>query len=218
MIKNALGKFKQNPSAKFIVVGYSPTGGGHTGRLLNIIEMALEKKALQADSIVMFHIPCPWEGTPRSPLISALAKKLVEHNISVILAESDKSVYGYLNKDTGGSDDAAILKRMSHYPLRDTAANVDDKNKITGLNECHYFQLGTDLTHLPLISAKQLMSSIAATLGQNILTERCYLLTDMDPGLQKAAAAVGIPGKLRLDQQNHAILLNLNDTQLNLLP
>ncbi|MBU9810543.1 hypothetical protein J1785_12465, partial [Rahnella sp. SL6] len=71
---------------------------------------------------------------------------------------------------------------------------------------------------LPIISAKNLMSGVLAEFGHTIIAERTYLLTDMDPYLQKAASSVGVPGKRCLDQQNHAILLNLNDAQLNFLP
>ncbi|AYN27492.1 hypothetical protein D8682_11195 [Buttiauxella sp. 3AFRM03] len=222
MITATVKKYISNPSAKLIIVSYSPTGGGHTARLLNIISMALEKKSIPEDSIVMFHVPCPWEGTPRSPLVANLAKTLINRQINVWIAESDKSIYGYLNKETGGSDDASILQHITRFPQRNVtpqSARKDDSQKtITELTQCVSFQTDEDCKNLPIISAKNLMNSMAATFGREIMAERCYVLTDMDPYLQKAAQAAGVPGKRCLDQQNHAILLNLNDSQLNILP
>lgn len=222
MINASIRKLKQDASAKLIIVSYSPTGGGHTARLLNIITLALEKKSIPEDSIVIFHVPCPWEGTPRSPLVASLARKLVSQKIHVWIAESDKSIYGYLNKDTGGSDDANILQRVTHFPLRNQQNKINTSEKkqkiITNLNECVYFKNDTSENELPVISAKDLMSGVLAEFGHTVIAERTYLLTDMDPYLQKAASSAGVPGKRCLDQQNHAILLNLNDTQLNLLP
>ena len=92
MINTSIRKLEQDASAKLIIVSYSPTGGGHTARLLNIITLALEKKSIPRDSIVIFHVPCPWEGTQRSPMGAALASRRVSENSDVWVAEEDKSI------------------------------------------------------------------------------------------------------------------------------
>ena len=65
MLDQQIRNFLQNTGAKLVLVSYSPTGGGHTARLLNIIHMALETHSLPQHSMVILHIPCIWENTPR---------------------------------------------------------------------------------------------------------------------------------------------------------
>ncbi|MBS1204012.1 MAG: hypothetical protein H6R25_911 [Proteobacteria bacterium] len=207
--------FIRNQAAKLIIVSFSPTGGGHTARLLNIIEMALNKGAISKGSVVLFHLPCRWEGNPRSALISTLATKLTNKYIKVLMAESDKSIYGYLKKETGGSDDASILQRVARFPLRDGAQN---KGHVVTLHDFIVFSKKEDCENLPVISAKKLMDSVAEIFGDNVLKERCYVITDMDPYLQKAAIRKGVSEVRCLDQQNHGIMLDLNSIDLNLLP
>lgn len=112
-----------NNPAKILIVGYSPTGGGHTARTLNIVKHALNSGTLPAGSQVWFHVPPHWEGTPRPTLLKTVVSKLVEKNIRVIFAESDKPVYGYLNATTGASNDPEILRRIALHPLRNKERN-----------------------------------------------------------------------------------------------
>ncbi|TPG59301.1 UDP-N-acetylglucosamine--N-acetylmuramyl-(pentapeptide) pyrophosphoryl-undecaprenol N-acetylglucosamine transferase [Ewingella americana] len=220
MLDQQIRNFLQNTGAKLVLVSYSPTGGGHTARLLNIIHMALETHSLPQHSMVILHIPCIWENTPRPVALKTLSQALIDKGIPVWLAESDKAIYGYLNKETGGSDDASILQRISHFPQRNASAthNAGTSASVSSLRDCLAYKPGMEFTALPVISAKDLMSSISRLFPREVMENRCYVLTDMDPYLQKAAALHGVPGKRRVDQQNHAILLNLTDSELNLLP
>ncbi|QUG76196.1 hypothetical protein GKQ23_14835 [Erwinia sp. E602] len=212
-----------NNIAKILIVGYSPTGGGHTARTLNVVEHALQRGSLPAGSQVYFHVPPRWEGTPRPALLEILAKTLLSNGISVILAESDKPVYGYLDEKTGSSNDPEILKRIALHPLRDK----EKIGKNAFLNKYFPCQLppqkssfknytpGDDFENLPRISAFTMMENIIRMNDQK--KDNIWVLSDMDPGLQKAAHKNCIPRKHRVDQQNHAILLKENDINSNLL-
>jgi len=206
-----------NRGAKVLVVGYSPTGGGHTGRLLNIIGHALEKGAFTSGCVVIFHVPPVWENIPRRAELDVLCRKLLQKGIAVVLAEATRPVYGYLDDKTGGSNDAMILERLACYPLRNRM-KPQGNSCVDGLEQCVIYQPGMDIHSLPVIESKVLFSSLLRVLSRETLFNRVYVLTDMDFALQKAAACIGIPGHHRLDQQNHAILLETIHTQINFLP
>lgn len=206
---------------KVLVVGYSPTGGGHTARTLNIVTEAVAQGSLKADDAVVFYVPPHWEGTPRPAILASVAGKLLEKNIRVKFVESEKPVYGYLDKKTGGSDDASILERISLYPLRNAQCN--EKNEFLS----HYFQVKALQSDLSTISDYQSSDNIddllrmsANRLVEDLITQygkdSIKVLSDMDPALQKASRNHGIVGGNRLDQQNHAILLDATDLNINL--
>ncbi len=204
-----------------LVVGYSPTGGGHTARTLNIVIEAVAQGTLEAGDTVIFYVPPHWEETPRPALLASVAGKLLEKNIRVKFVESEKPVYGYLDKKTGGSDDASILERISLHPLRNTQRN--EKNDFLS----HYFQVKTLQLELSNISDYQISDNVddllrmsANRLVENLIIQygkdNIKVLSDMDPALQKASCNHGIASENRLDQQNHAILLNTTDSSINL--
>ncbi|KTC86521.1 hypothetical protein [Legionella brunensis] len=202
-----------NNADKVLVVGYSPTGGGHTGRTFSIIEQALKDGHLHTNDAVIFHCPPKWENIDR-PELNRITNILQEKGIQVVFSVADKSVYGYLKKD-GSSDDAKILDRFAHYPERSKNQNSDiiecgalwpssqTENQSNLLpTQFIYSEVMPDLT----ISAKHLMQSLSKELQNK--NDKIYVLTDMDPYLQKAAIEVGVPPQHCLDQQNHAILLH----------
>lgn len=204
-----------------LVVGYSPTGGGHTARTLNIVNEAVAKGSLKAGDAVVFYVPPHWEGTPRPAILASVAGKLLEKNIRVKFVESEKPVYGYLDKETGGSDDASILERFSLHPLRNAQRN--EKNEFLS----HYFpvkalrsvlsgigdyQSGDSINDLPRMSANRLVEDLISQYGK----DNIKVLSDMDPALQKSSHNHGIIGGNRLDQQNHAILLDAANLNINL--
>ncbi len=199
-----------------LVVSYSPTGGGHTGRTFSIIEQAMADGHLAKGDTVVFHCPPKWEGLERDD-INQITGKLQKSGINVVFALADKTVYGYLKPD-GSSDDARILQRFASYPKREISNNLDIRASgvlwtpemaapaaagqapITPTQ--HIYSKGAELT----ITAKHLMQSITEARGA-AGKDQIYVLTDMDPYLQKAAIKAGIPPDHCLDQQNHAILL-----------
>lgn len=206
-----------------LLVGYSPTGGGHTGRTLNIIDESLNQGTLAENDMVIFYVPPHWEGTKRPAQLSDIAGKLTARNIDVKFIESEKPVYGYLDKTTGGSDDARILERIALHPLRNTSpkgkykflANYFTKKpREASFENIEKFSSGSsqfNLDELPRMSAPQLIDSVAQVYGLGNIK----ILSDMDPALQKAARNAGIAESQRLDQQNHAILLNRSDREKN---
>lgn len=72
-----------------------------------------------------------------------------------------------------------------------------------------------DIDSIPRISAFNLIKNIIQENKGG--KDNIWILSDMDPGLQKAAQKHGIPAEHRVDQQNHAILLNENDVDSNVV-
>lgn len=225
VVKNLANNIKSvsNEGNKILIVGYSPTGGGHTARILNVIEPALKQGELSAGSQVYIHVPPQWEGTQRPALLENLANKLVDMGLQVRIAESDKPVYGYLDAKTGSSDDPEILKRIALQPLRykeRTERNYFPnkyflQDTLQQQKEIKDYSTGDGFESLPRMSASALIGNIISVNGGN--KDNIWVLSDMDPGLQKAAHKNGIPDEHRVDQQNHAILLNETDEDSNLV-
>jgi hypothetical protein len=209
---------------KVMVVGYSPTGGGHTDRTLDIVKAA----DLPEGSAVVLHVPEKWDHKERPKSLNDLGLYLEGKKIKLIAAEADKSVYGYLIKkedgkegmEIGGSNDGNIIERSSTYARRTQDALPSLLAKDRGTESLktvdsieHGATPGTNgsgenfFAKLPVISAKNLMSSLKTTIGTEAMERQVMVLTDMDPSLQKAAKENGVPDHHRLDQQNHAILL-----------
>ncbi|RDU94679.1 hypothetical protein DWV00_32765 [Trinickia dinghuensis] len=218
-----------NADAQILMMGYSPTGGGHTDRLLNVVHKSVDEGTLKPGSTVVMHIPEQWMGRDRPRSLDTLATKLKANGIHVIVAQADKSVYGYLDARTGGSDDAKIIERFATYPKRNDSpaprllAN-DRRQQINGatigsITEARsYSSDGESFKRIPVISAKQLMTSVHNTIGGAAFGSKVRVLTDMDPYLQKAAKNLGVPDEHRVDQQNHAILLNAENPELDMVP
>lgn len=205
-IRLALEESTQGKDTKILVLGYSPTGGGHTARSLDIVHEAIESGQLPPKSMVVMHVPEKWEGQTRPAVLSKLVDALRAHGINVIVAEGDKPVYGYLNPQTGGSDDAAILDRFAHYPKR---LIPNAKMSIAG---CKLVSGSHIPETLPTISANHLMDSIADIVGPSATSNKTYVLTDMAPDLQKAAKKCGVPDGHRVDQQNHGSMVLTGDS------
>lgn len=262
-------------SCNITVFGYSPTGGGHTARTLNIIREAVDKGKITEGSVVVFHLPEKWLGKERPGMLRDLANYLTKHGVNAIFAEAEKSVLGFFNAD-GSSDSPRISehfamqptrpdagtdireawllaperpgsKRLSTAPSEDAvdagsvgkrsstasttatapelsagpsivatspslnslgstgASSKRTANSILGLRT---FDKGFDIQNLPTISASSLMKTLGEIVGEDAMKSKVFVLTDMDPTLQKAAYGAGVPRNHRVDQQNHAILLN----------
>lgn len=199
-------------ASKVLVIGYSPTGGGHTGRIFSIIEQAIEDGHVNKEDVLIFHCPPKWENTDR-PELNRITTILEKNGIHVVFTLADKSVYGYLKKD-GSSDDGKILERFASYPQR-------SKNQHADIIACAVLWSSHTSDLLPtqfiysegmdtlVISSKHLMQSLVRALDNK--TDKLYVITDMDPYLQKAAIAAGVSPRHCLDQQNHAILLDNAD-------
>ncbi|ALL39880.1 hypothetical protein B9T65_00045 [Serratia marcescens] len=177
--------------------------------------------SLKAGDVVVFYVPPRWEGTSRPAILASVAGKLLENNIRVKFVESEKPVYGYLDKKTGGSDDASILERISLHPLRNAQRN--EKNKFlshyfevktlqSGLSSIGDYQSSDSVDDLLRMSANRLVEDLISQYGK----DNIKVLSDMDPALQKASHNHGIEGGNRLDQQNHAILLDATNQNINL--
>ncbi|WP_395489114.1 hypothetical protein ACG1VR_14100 [Cedecea davisae] len=211
-----------NDNVKILIVGYSPTGGGHTTRILNVVEYALNQGSLPVGSQVYFHIPPRWESTARPALLKNIANRLVSAGVQVKVTESDKPVYGYLDEKTGSSNDPKILKRIALHPLRDKKQfgknlflkNYFPQHHLPHKNEIRHYAKDDDLEILPRISATNLFENIIHISGHS--KKNIWILSDMDPGLQKAAHLYDIPNVQRVDQQNHSLLLKKNDDDSNL--
>lgn len=204
-------------SRKVLVVGYSPTGGGHTARTLNIVQEAISQGSLKNGDAVILYVPPRWEGAQRPEQLTNLSKELTDKFISVKLIESEKPVYGYLDKATGGSDDARILERIALYPLRNEEVDFlkqyfDGKPLQLNLSDIPDYHSEIKINELPRMSANVLIEELVGKYG----VENVYVLSDMDPALQKAAKNNGIIGTNRVDQQNHAILLDKEDSHSNI--
>lgn len=170
-------------------------------------------------------------GKDRPEGLNNLAKNILDREIRVKIIESEKPVYGYLNED-GSSNDAKIITRIALQPLY-RKANImlskdniteEEKNKIKEENNFLVKYYG-ELT--PIIEKvkdykegddiNKLKRMTANTLIKNLKNKyKITVLSDMDPALQKAAKNHGISDNQRLDQQNHAILLDLENTNHNL--
>lgn len=210
-IINKINNMKNTSRA--LIIGYSPTGGGHTGRLLNVVEHALHHGSLSAGHLVFFHVPAHWENIPRSNMLNRVANKLIAHNVTVKFAECGKPIYGYINKSSGSSNDVETLRRIALHPLRNKKTSplnhfiekyFHSKNEVK-YNEITPYRLGDDLNDLPKITHENLISGVINT--DKISKENVFILTDMDPGLQKSAFNHKIPNDNRIDQQNHSIML-----------
>lgn len=190
---------------------------------MNIIEHALKQGSLSAGSQVYFHVPPHWEGTQIPALLENLANKFVEMGVQVKIAESDKPVYGYLNAKTGSFNDPEILKRIALYPLRDKERTEKNsflnryfsQNTLQQQKEIKYYTTGDRFEDLPIMSASALIKNIISANGKN--KDNIWVLSDMDPGLQKASYKHSIPHEHRVNQQNHAILLKETDEDSNLV-
>jgi hypothetical protein len=204
-IRKALANVKNDPNAKVLMFGYSPTGGGHTGRMLNILEESLKDGEFKQGDVVIAHVPSTWNGKPRAPQLTSLSQKFTQAGIPVLLLEAEKSVQGYLRED-GASDDPKILDRIAKMPKRDDA-------DITTITQAKVFAGDGDFTSLQSIDANHLLDSVSEELGAENMN-KVYVLTDMDPALQKAAQRFGVPNEHRVDQQNHPILLELDGNNL----
>jgi len=199
-----------------LVVGYSPTGGGHTARTLNIVEQAMKEGSLPEKSVVVFHVPPHWEGTPRPELLTKLADKLVTNNIDVKFIESEKPVYGYLDPKTGGSDDPKILERIALAPLRGEKYKFlhkyyPQKDSIKDMSSIHNYKLGDSIEELTRMSANDLMNDLTKKYDK----KNIVALSDMAPDLMKAAKNNGILKGNRVDQGNHALLLEPDNNKKN---
>lgn len=201
-IRNALLNTRDREDAVFLMVGYSPTGGGHTGRTLDIIDIALNDNNLKEGDTAIFHVPSIWNDKPRPSQLDSLAQKMQARGITVVMAEADKSVHGYLKPD-GSSDDPKILERFALLPKR---ARAD----VTSILDAKPYAKNGDFAEMPSISANHLMDSLEEIIGGDAMRTKVKVLTDMDPSLQKAAKIYEVPGDNRVDQQNHAILLALD--------
>ena len=210
-IAQALKNTINTPNAKILVTGYSPTGGGHTDRMLNVIDKAIvEADHLPANSTLIIHVPEAWDGKPRAGSLETLAAKAQANNINVIALDADKSVIGFLDKTTGGSDDGSLVTRFAELATRKQA---DTKTITKGRmydGSADFFKANS-----PAISANNLMRTLADTIGKTAMGTRVKVLTDMAPDLHKAAEKYGVPGENRVDQQNHGILLDLSDARLH---
>ncbi|KAB8065250.1 type 1 periplasmic-binding domain-containing protein [Janthinobacterium violaceinigrum] len=198
-----------NKSETILVVGYSPTGGGHTGRSLDIVQEALNEGSLKDGDTVILHVPSKWNGKERPDSLEVLAKQLKDKNINVIVAAATKSVQGFLRED-GTSDDPRILTDFANSPLRDTSAYI------TGLEDAKHLESNfkDEFKDVKTIEAKDLMQSISNAIGADKMKTHVRVLTDMDHTLQKAASNHEVPSEHRLDQQNHAVMLEMNDSDL----
>lgn len=205
-ISQALAHVRDNEDAKLLMFGYSPTGGGHTGRSITILEESLKEGDFNRGDVVVVHVPSVWNNRPRPGQLAALAEDLGKAGVTVLLAEAEKSVQGYLRPD-GGSDDPKILERIAMMPKRPDA-------EISTITQAKIFGGAGDLAEVPTLDANHLMDSVAEILGTENMN-KVYVLTDMDPALQKAASRYGVPDHHRVDQQNHPILLDLNEGNLN---
>ncbi|NDO82781.1 hypothetical protein CJP72_18990 [Citrobacter sp. NCU1] len=204
-------------SKKVLIVGYSPTGGGHTARTLNIVQKAISQNTLKEGDSVILYVPPRWEGNQRPEQLIKLSEELTKKSISVKLVESEKPVYGYLDKATGGSDDARILERIALSPLRNEKMDFlkqyfEEKLLQPSVSDITDYNSEIKINELPRMSANTLIDELVGNYG----VENVYVLSDMDPALQKAANNNGVIGTHRLDQQNHAILLDINAPHLNI--
>jgi len=209
-----------NQANKILVTGYSPTGGGHTSRLFKVIEQAVLDGHLCKNDVVIFHCPPQWEDTINTE-INKISKSLHDRGIAVIFTLADKVVYGYL-KPSGASDDVKIFDRLTQYPKRSIKNNqMDVANAgivFNAINSENKNILPTE--YLYTIEAQNRHTISAQSLIKSIIDiskkDKIFIATDMDPYLQKAAAQNNISKDQRLDQQNHAILLNSDDRAINL--
>ena len=212
---------------KIVILGYSPTGGGHATRALEVVIQALRDEHLKKDDVIIFHLPNIHNAAPKfnpglAPIDRA-AKRLTIRGVHVLMVVADKAVVGYLNNG-GCSDNAEILKNFAAYPYRERARHKDitkcAQTWVADSGEGAIQVYGGDnetdemsdekaknkkIAFEHTISAKDLFSSLSKV-AENII-DKVYVITDMDPYLQKAAKLAGIPDERRLDQQSHAILL-----------
>lgn len=216
---------KLTHAEKIVILGYSPTGGGHASRALEIVIQAVRDEHLKKDDVVILHLPNIHNAEPKfnpglAPIDRA-AKRLNLRGVHVLMAITDKAVIGHLDNE-GCSDNAQILKTFADYPYRAKARHQDiTKCAQTWLAETGAVQVygGDNETYemnpekaqrkqialQNTISAKDLFSSLS-NIQENIL-KKVHVISDMDPYLQKAAKKTNIPDKRRLDQQSHAILI-----------
>lgn len=201
-----------NEANKVLVVGYSPTGGGHTARTFSIIDQACNDHHIGKGDTVIFTCPPAW-GSSQNRELDNIVSRLSNRNINVILTASDKTVYGYLNPE-GSSNDPQIIANFAKYPKRELTPHHDIiKAGLLWTNVSNQTnQKPIDIVidsvsrHKITLSSKNLMQSLT----KHVANDKIFVLTDMDPYLQKAAIQSGIPKEHCLDQQNHAILFGTN--------
>lgn len=193
---------------KILIVGYSPTGGGHTGRTFSIIDTAIVNGHLKSGDTVVLHCPPIWEKMDRRD-IDNLTTRLQRNGINVVLALADKTVYGYLDPKTGGSLDSEIVRRFATYPkLPPNKAHVADVGVLWAPGETHIQGLKPIESVYGDAEAHTINAiSLVQTITDIVDRDKVYVLTDMDPYLQKAAKRAHLDPTHCLDQQNHAILL-----------
>lgn len=211
-VANALKMSAETDGAKVLLVGYSPTGGGHTARTLNIVRAAIESGQLGEGSTVVFSVPEAWGTRPKvPPQMVDLAQNMRDRGINVLAVGADKSVKGFL-KPSGASDDPEIIRNNSNQPKRAPVrmGHIQEGAAYDGNDEVFH----RDQT----ISGRDLVESMASVLGKDALENKVFLLSDMDPDLQKGGKQGGIPDKHRLEQSNHPIMLDLTSVEANLVP
>ncbi len=205
----------EKKGAPVLVLGYSPTGNGHTPRCLNVAVMAADKASLVPGSVVVLHVPQKWTGKDRPKDLVAFANYVRNKGINVINLEADKSVQGFINEVTGESLDAPIIHRQALLATRPPAdVSSITKGEIlpagdgtTPLSAADYNQ------DFPSISAKDLFESMKEVLSTQFMSDNVRVFDDMAPFLHKAAHDCGVPDNHRVAQSNHGILLNLHKEQ-----
>lgn len=211
-VANALKMSAETEGAKILMVGYSPTGGGHTARTLNIVRAAIESGQLAEGSTVVFSVPEKWGTRPKvPPQMLDLARNMRDRGINVVAVGADKSVKGFL-KPSGASDDPEIIGNIANQPKR---APV----RMGHIQEGAAYDGNDDVFHRDqTISGRDLVESMAKVLGKDAMDNKVFLLSDMDPDLQKGGKQGGIPDEHRLEQSNHPIMLDLSSVEANLVP
>ncbi|AEG94112.1 hypothetical protein [Ramlibacter tataouinensis] len=194
---------KHSATAKDTVIlacGYSPTGGGHTARCLDVIQASIDKGHVKPGSTLIFNVPQIWEGKPRSKQqLDKIAAHAKAQGIEVLLVQADKSVMGYL-KPSGASDDAKIIDRFAKHAARPTA-------DISHIEQARIYGEASDFDNPNSISGKHLGLTLKELIGEKAMGERVKVFTDMDHDLLKGMLNAGVSPNNAVDQQNHAILL-----------
>jgi hypothetical protein len=212
-VLNAIDK-SNNPKARILVVGFSPTGGGHTKRCLEVVRKAVESGELAPGSTVVMQVPQKWQGNKRSPELNELAKNLLANKINLLNFGADKSVQGFLNPD-GSSDDAQLVQRFAMLPRRQMPdiGSILDAELLTPPADGDAAPAIDYNKDFPTLTAKQMFQSLQKIVDQKTLANKTFVLTDMAPDLHKAASAVAVTNNNRVEQSNHPILLRMKTGQ-----
>ncbi|WP_367671717.1 hypothetical protein [Serratia symbiotica] len=158
---------------------------------MNVVDYALKQGYLPTGSQVFFHVSPHSENTPKPDLLIILANKLVSEGVGVKVVESAKPIYGYMNEKTGSSNEPEILKRIALHPLRDKERSQKtsflDKyfhhKPLVQHSDIKYYTKGDSFEDLPRTSSSNLIENIVSVNGKK--KENIWILSDMDPGLQK---------------------------------